>query len=140
MARVISDTEFEELFTLHGAVKKLTDQIGWLTKILTALAGSPTKGLTGIVNVVSLSTGGTFQRISATSRLVNRAIIQNISTENVTIVSGSPNATAGQGIALNAAPATGLGGGSLPVGNIDLSTLFFVRASSGVTLAVYYEQ
>lgn len=89
------------------------------------------------VIVLSLTTGGTFDVFP--SVLVKRALIQNISVEDVTIVQG-PNGTAGSGILLNAASAAGEGGGSMPTGNVNLARLGFVRVTAGATLAVYYEQ
>ena len=96
------------------------------------------------IDVITLTTGAAFERMYDNPRKVKSAVIQNISTEDVTLQIGSgtsstPAFTAGDGILLNAASASGKGGGSLPVGNIDLSKFYFVRTTSGDTLAVYVE-
>lgn len=83
------------------------------------------------VELITLTTGGTFQRMYANQHYVTDAIIQNISAEQVTLT-GPSQGTAGQGILLNQYD-------SLPVGSVDLFNMYFVRASSGVTLAVYVE-
>lgn len=88
--------------------------------------------------IVSLTTGGTFDQLPP-GTLIARGIIQNISVEDVTVTTGRTG-TAAQGILLNAASAAGEGGGSMPLTNIDLGDIWFVRATAGVTLAVYYEQ
>jgi hypothetical protein len=91
------------------------------------------------IDTVALTTGATFQQMFGGSKKVMKAIIQNISTENVTITSINQNQVAGTGILLNAASASGEGGGSLPVSNVDLALLYFVRTTAGLTLAVYSE-
>lgn len=69
---------------------------------------------------------------------VKSGIIENISTENVTIAVPDGSA-AGKSIILTKANAAGEGGGSLPVGNVDLAKFQYVRTTAGVTLGVYYE-
>ena len=91
-----------------------------------------------VIDVLTLGTGGTAQAFyTDVRRLVRKAIIQNISVENVTIGT-SKNTAIGLGIILNAATA-GQGGGSMPVYNVDLTKLYFNRTTSGVTLAIYIE-
>lgn len=92
------------------------------------------------INVFSNATGGVFANISTGgSFLVKRALIQNISVEDVTITTNQ-NGALGVGIVLNAAGAAGEAGGSMPVANIDLAKLWFSRTTAGVSVAVYYEQ
>lgn len=93
----------------------------------------------GEIDVISLTTGGKFQNLFPSDKPVRKAIIQNISTEDVTITTAEQS-EAGSGIILNAATLSGEGGGSLPTGNIDLRALWFVRATAGATLAVYTER
>lgn len=91
------------------------------------------------IEVISLTTGATFQRLYTNSRLVRSAIIQNISTENVTLTT-TPGGTAGLGIILNQGAGAGQAGGSLPTGNVDLMSYFFVRTTAGATLALHIEE
>ena len=91
------------------------------------------------IDVITLVTGATFQRLYAYTRPVRSSIIQNISTEVVTLVSNE-NGTASRGIILNPAAVGGEAGGSTPTGNIDLSKIWFVRTTAGVTLAVQIEE
>lgn len=92
-----------------------------------------------IIEIISLTTGGTFEKFYTSPTEIKYAVIQNISTEDVTITTG-PQGTAGQGILLNAASAAGKGGGSIEANDIDLANLFFVRATAGATLSIYYER
>jgi hypothetical protein len=93
----------------------------------------------GEIEIISLTTGGTWQNLFTSDKPVRKAIIQNISTEDVTIATAEQS-TAGEGIILNAATLSGEGGGTLPTGNIDLRAFWFVRATAGATLAVYTER
>jgi hypothetical protein len=68
---------------------------------------------------------------------VKKAVIQSIATESVTLFTNASD-IAPNGIVLNTG-GVGNGGGSLTVGNVDLSTFWFVRANPGNTLAVYTE-
>jgi len=80
------------------------------------------------IDIVTLTTGGAFQNL--VNGQVKKAIIQNISSETVTILTSG--GTQGVGILLDPK-------GSLPVGNVDLNYFQFVRTTAGVTLAVYKE-
>ena len=91
-----------------------------------------------LIQIINLTTGATVQRIFAYAKPIFKGTIQNISTEDVTLYTKEGQA-AGTGIILNAATLSGKGGGALDVGNIDLFNLFFVRTTSGDTLAVYSE-
>lgn len=120
----------------NGAPQSLT---GLLKQILFILNQSFFTGQSRHeITIISLDTGATFQQIFPATKLVKKAIIQNISTEAVTIISRATG-TVSQGIILNPADLAGQGGGSLPTGNVDLSKLWFRRVTSGVTLAVYRE-
>lgn len=92
-----------------------------------------------IIDPVDLTTGGAFQQMYPGTKAVESAIIQNISTENVTLTTATQGQVAGLGILLTKANNAGEGGGSHPVGNVDLAKFYFVRATAGHTLAVYYE-
>lgn len=93
-------------------------------------------------------TGGTspFQAYS-NPKPVKKAIIQNLSpTDTLTIVFVSASAgkvapiVAGDGITLNPAPSADQGGGSLPVGNVDLSSMTLVFSTNATQeFVVYYE-
>ena len=96
-------------------------------------------GSKGEIGLESVDTGGTFKQLWTSSFKVKKGIIQNISTEDVTITTFE-RSTISQGIILNAASSSGKGGGSLPIGNVDLQDFWFVRASSGLTLAYYIER
>lgn len=111
-----------------------------LEQILNVLKYQINRGMkNGTIDLITLNAGATFQQIYSNSKPVTMALIQNISTENVTITSSISGSTASQGIILNKANAAGEGGGSMPVDNIDLKNLNFVRTTAGLTLAVYYE-
>ena len=91
-------------------------------------------------DIRTLSAAATFQSLYTTPKNVNSAVIQNLSTEDVTIVTQEvPTPTAGEGIILNAANAAGEGGGTLSAGSVDLAKFKFVRTNTGVTLSVYWE-
>lgn len=110
-----------------------------LTPLLNLLKPAFERGGHGFeITTISLTTAATFQRLFPNGLLVQMAIIQNISVEDVTIVKNI-SGTAGVGIILNAATGAGKAGGSLPVNNVDLQQFCFVRTTAGVTLAVYYE-
>lgn len=89
----------------------------------------------GTIEIISLTTGAVYQKLFVERKLVTMALIQNLSTEVVSLA----NTGGANGARLNPANLAGEGGGSLPVGNIDLSEIFFQRTTSGVTLAVYSE-
>ena len=111
-----------------------------VTQILQLLKAEFEEGRAfGTVEIITLDAGAVFQRLYANVKNVKRALIQNISVEDVTITTAI-NATQGEGIILNAALALGTAGGSLPVSNIDLSTLCFVRTTAGITLSIYLER
>ena len=90
----------------------------------------------GYIDVITLTTGAAYQKLYNERKHVTMALIQNLSTEVVSLQNTGGGAN---GERLNPANLAGEGGGSLPVGNIDLAEISFVRTTSGVTLAVYYE-
>lgn len=93
------------------------------------------------VLIVTITTNGVFQQISPTPLYVKKAIIQNLSTTDTVTISSTKNAASGAGICLNVAGGTGQGGGSHPVGNIDLSKLFITCSTNAAqNVAVYIEQ
>lgn len=119
----------EEVKTIEQRTKALLDEI----------VGEFSPGMRKCeIFVVSLAVGATVQKLITATLLVSNCIIQNISTEDVTLFT-YPNGVAGQGTILNAATAAGKGGGHVSLGNIDLSKIYFVRTTAGVTLSVYYE-
>jgi hypothetical protein len=89
--------------------------------------------------VLKLTTGSTAQSIS-TGQLCKNAIIQNISTNPVTI--GGANVAVGAGFILNAASKAGNAGDAVTVGPqgnddaLDLSQIWFNQTGTGNTLAV----
>jgi len=87
---------------------------------------------------ISLTTGAAAQKLFEQSLKVRLAIIQNISTETVSIRDPANPPTVTSGTLLNPAVA-GEGGGSVVVNNIDLSKVMFVRTTSGVSLSIYAE-
>lgn len=94
----------------------------------------------------TLATGGTFERVVSSPRLVKYAVIQNISTEVVTLTTFD-NAALGSGILLNAAGASGQAGGSLEVlpnntaeDQVDLNIFRYSRTTAGLSLSVYIEE
>lgn len=120
----------------NGAPQSLT---GLLKQILFILNQSFFTGQSRLeITIHTLNTGATFQQLFPASKEVKKAIIQNISTEAVTIIS-TATGTVSRGILLNPASISGEGGGSLPTGNVNLNKLWFRRATAGVTLAVYRE-
>lgn len=108
------------------------------TKEILSEAFNPGKADFGI-DIKNVDAGPKWTQLYDTPMLVRKAIIQNISTENVTVVRWKDGATAGQGMLLNAA-AAGEGGGSIPLGNIDLSKLWIYRATAGSSVSVYWER
>ena len=92
------------------------------------------------IDVATLGTGGVAQKIypTTTKLYVSSAVIQNISTENITLTT-FPNITAASGIILNAAGGAGQAGGSISVNNVELTEFYYVRATAGISLAIYYE-
>lgn len=91
--------------------------------------------------------GTTATQLYLTPKKVRSAIIQNLSTtDNYTVTSSGQSArpaavsAAGKGPVLNKAAATGQGGGTLKVGNIDLSALTVISdTNTGQNIVVYYE-
>ena len=96
-------------------------------------------------DIVKCTAGGTSQPLFGNPKLVKRALIQNLSTDDITLFwvnnsQGRPQAiTAGVGTVLNAATAAGKGGGTYPAGNVDLSNCSFLAATTGDSLSVSEE-
>lgn len=88
---------------------------------------------------IALTTGAEAQRLFETAQQVSYAVIQNISVEDVSISRSNIPPTVGSNIILNAASAAGKGGGNIPVHNINLRELMFIRTTAGATLAIYAE-
>lgn len=94
-----------------------------------------------------ITVGTTAVNIYNNPKLVKKAIIQNLSaTDVVTIVAlqGTPGKVApiaaGKGTLLNPASSVGQGGGSMPLGNVDLGMFTAVtNTNSSQTISVYYE-
>lgn len=91
------------------------------------------------IETVELNVGATFQELFPGTKKVRFGLIQNISTENITLYTISAGQVAAKGICLTKANGAGEGGGSLPVGRIDLAKIWFVRATAGLSISVYYE-
>lgn len=94
------------------------------------------------IDYLTIGVASTFQQLYANQLYVRRAVIQNISAVNITLTGiGSSyglQGTNAQGIILNSG-AAGQAGGSMTVGNIDLSTIDW-EGAAGAKLAVYYER
>lgn len=98
-------------------------------------------------NTDIITVGTTAVLLYQNNKPVKKAIIQNLSsTDVVTIqaVSGSVGkvapVTAGKGTLLNPAPGSGQGGGSMPVGNVDLGAFTAItNTNTGQLVSVYYE-
>lgn len=150
---------------LSGVIAELQMMETTLGQILTALNSLSTSGsdlttlqaiqqdldlivapnaINANIDVISTTTGAVIQQLYPNAKKIRKAIIQNISTDPVTIFStiGTSNGARGtnsQGIILNAASGAGSGGGTLPTNNIDLSYFWFYAATTGDKLAVYSE-
>lgn len=105
------------------------------------------------VDILTCTTGGTFQQLYKYEKLVRWAVIQNLTTTASTLVTltstiGTTNppggSTAAQGELLNAGSAAGVGGGSLtlpidPNGDsYDLSQLWWTVTNSSDKISVMY--
>lgn len=80
------------------------------------------------------------------SKIIKRGLIQNLSATDSITVFATPggkapaNIVAAFGTVLNPAPAAGQGGGSIPIGNIDLASLTFISSTNASqSVSVYYE-
>lgn len=98
----------------------------------------------GTIDVISLTSGAAVQQLYVNPTKVRKALIQNISTDAVTLftstgTSNGIHGTAGSGTVLNPASVSGQGGGSLPVTNEDLSNYFFVGATTADKVSVWRE-
>lgn len=102
------------------------------------------------VEVDILTSATTSAPLYTFQKQVKHAILQNIDATNIITIqalgqglgrgsSSAPTAIAGAGIILNPAPLAGQGGGSMPVGNVDLSAFSFIADGGTPKLAVYYE-
>tara|TARA_Y100000310_G_scaffold330992_2_gene403733 strand:- start:374 stop:670 length:297 start_codon:yes stop_codon:yes gene_type:complete len=90
--------------------------------------------------LVSLASGGDFERIFDGHLDISRGIIQNISTEPITITLSKSGNVQGQGIILGGASAAGEAGGSLDIEKVKIMRYHFTRSTAGLSLAVYIEQ
>lgn len=125
----------EAIISLRG--KEYLTMVGLLQQILVVLGGGPSNYTPGFF-IAAISGASTTTRLIATHFVVRAAIIENISTNSVTLGSSTP-LTVGTGFILNGASASGNAGDALTVGNTDLFEIFFNQTGTGNTLAVYYE-
>lgn len=96
-------------------------------------------------DILSATTATT--ALYTTAKPVKHAILQNIDAANIITIYAQGKGynanviieAAGEGIILNPAPIAGQGGGSMPVGNVDLSAFNFIADGGTPELAVYYE-
>lgn len=102
--------------------------------------------VTPFIDFFTVTTAGTFQQIYANSKKVRKAIIINLSsTDTMTITAFTGNAGAafgasGKGVVLNPASTGGQAGGSLPVGNVDLSQFYITcSTNNSQVFAIYGE-
>lgn len=101
------------------------------------------------VQVDILTAATTSAPLYSIGKPVKHAILQNLDATNIITINGlgaglgkggtPPPVVAGAGIILNPAPGAGQGGGSMPVGNVDLSAFTFIANGGTPNLAVYYE-
>lgn len=123
----------------------LSGVIGWLSQIYAVLAGVFSKAGSSFT-IDTITCNGTTQ-LYGTSHPCKKAIIQNISTsgDNLTLVGNTgsigrqASGASGSGIILNGPTTSGQAGGSLPVGNIDLSGITVYGGSSTDAVSVYQE-
>jgi len=95
----------------------------------------------GTTDYFTITAGGTSQPLYSNTKKVSNALIQNLSTDPLTLRAASAvsAAVADQGIVLNPSTGAGLAGGSLPVGNVDLSTYTIIGATTGDGFSIYWE-
>jgi hypothetical protein len=121
--------------------------VGLLQQILRALKPSTGTPLTSTPNilVVSISGASTATPINKTALAVKAALVQNIST-NVVTLGSQANLAVGIGYLLNAASASASAGDTVTVvppqgaDYVDLSQIWFNQTGTGATLAVFYFQ
>lgn len=127
-----------------GTTGSPDDLIPYLQQIINILASVLTAGQSkGIIEYYTIAAGGTSQLLFSSQKLVKKAIIINLSTDCLYLFSngyeGGPIGVTAQGFPLNAASSGGLGGGSLPLGNVDLGTFSILGANTSDAYVVYYE-
>lgn len=151
--QVSAQQAFNSLYTsntipLNASVTDLAQLVALQARLLTDFETAFNAGKRSpfIDSFSSLDT--TPSLIYNTFKPVARAAFQNLSTtDTITVTTtGKPtvvnaNAVSGVGVVLNPGAATGFGGGSLSVSNVDLSSYTFqTSTNSGQTIVVYYEQ
>lgn len=99
--------------------------------------GAPVSGKTVNILVVSTAGASTATQLASGSVPILGGYVQNISQNNVTL--GTSNkVAAGSGVILNAASSSGKGGGSAPLGPIDLSYLWWISSGASDSVVVYF--
>ncbi len=117
-----------------------------LSAILAELQRQNSEGLANpFVDILTLSSSSTFTKLYSNVKYVRSAVIQNITSSAGAIISirsqthqaGSTPGT--QSMLLNSGSAINTGGGTLSVGNIDLSLIEWCASLKKCSIAVYYE-
>ena len=107
-----------------------------LAQLLALLRGAfEAGGSQGKIEVITYTSTGA-QRLGAQATAVKAAIIQNLSTDPIPVHTDNSVAP-GHGNILNPATAANQAGGSLPVGNVDLSRFWVYIPTSGDRIAIY---
>ena len=98
------------------------------------------------IDILTCTTGGTYQKMYQNSRPVRSVTVQNITTTAATLVSiitslgtGTGGNSATQGILLNPGSAQNTGGGSWSETNIDLEQLHWTATNSSDKITVAYK-
>lgn len=135
----LSETAFilDKEFTL----KEIQGQLAYLLGLLQPSPSSPKNSVPGFL-VRAISGASTATAISAGKLLVKAALVQNISTNNVTL--GGDGVVVGKGHILNKATSSGDAGDTVTIvppsgyDAVDLSLIFFNQTGTGDTLSVFY--
>jgi hypothetical protein len=100
-------------------------------------------GSRGIIEYYTVASGGVSQLLFNAQKLVKKAIVINMSTDTEYLFSngfeGGPIGVTLKGFPLAPATSTGLAGGSIPMGNVDLGTFSILGATTGDPYVIYYE-
>lgn len=125
-----------------GGLDGANTQLGQIYSILNYEYGPGQK----LPFVDTFTVGTSFSQLYTGAKPVSKALIQNDSSTDVMSVTasfgntGAKSGTAGQAILLNPATSANQGGGSLPVGNIDLSNLYIAtNTNSAQRFSIYGE-
>ncbi len=145
--------EQKEVQDLNEIVTQLTAlataiglQANTTNAILAEIKKQYSEGLVNpFVDILTLASSSTFSKMYSNVKFVRKAVIQNITSSAGVMISirsslQPSGTTAGiKALQLNAGGSINLGGGSLEVGNIDLSKIEWSASLKNCSIAVYYE-